>query len=153
LTKFSEPSKGGAEMKEKSILVSVRVSPELYKEVKKAAIDRDDNVTAIVKKAFIDYIREGRNMTLKDYWSFIKENPVIATVDSDHSCMNFKIAKGLNGISIIVDDSTAKKEDDRFYIAAQERTEEKMIEWLEKWGYKEFPYESVEKMKKIISKN
>ena len=140
-------------MKEKPIIVSIRIDPELYKEVKKKAIDRDNTVTGIVKKAFIDYIREGRNMTLKDYWSFIKENPVIATVDSDHSCMNFKITKGLNGISIIVDDSTAKKEEDRFYIAVQERTEEEMIKWLEKWGYKEFPYESVEKMKKIISEN
>lgn len=45
-------------MKEKSILVSVRVSPELYKEVKKAAIDRDDSVTGIVRRAFEMYIDE-----------------------------------------------------------------------------------------------
>ena len=50
------------EMKEKSILVSVRVSPELYKEVKKAAIDRDDSVTGIVRRAFEKYIEEGKRM-------------------------------------------------------------------------------------------
>ena len=46
------------EMKEKSILVSVRVSSELYKEVKKAAIDKDDSVTGIVRRAFKMYIDE-----------------------------------------------------------------------------------------------
>jgi len=53
-------------MKEKSILVSVRVNPELYKEVKKAAIDRDDSVTAIVKRAFERYIEEGKRMEQKE---------------------------------------------------------------------------------------
>lgn len=46
-------------MKEKPVLVSVRVSPELYKKVKKIAIDRDDSITAIVKRAFERYIEEG----------------------------------------------------------------------------------------------
>lgn len=45
-------------MKEKPILVSVRVSSELYKEVKKVAIDRDDSVTGIVRRAFEKYIDE-----------------------------------------------------------------------------------------------
>ena len=53
-------------MKEKSILVSVRVSPELYKEVKKAAIDRDDSVTGIVRRAFEKYIEEGKRMEQKE---------------------------------------------------------------------------------------
>ena len=53
-------------MKEKSILVSVRVDPELYKEVKKKAIDRDDTVTAIVKRAFERYIEEGKRMEQKE---------------------------------------------------------------------------------------
>lgn len=51
-------------MKEKSILVSVRVSSELYKEVKKAAIDRDDSVTSIVRRAFEMYIKGSRS---RDY--------------------------------------------------------------------------------------
>ena len=45
-------------MKEKPILVSVRVSSELYKKVKKAAIDRNDSVTGIVRRAFEMYIYE-----------------------------------------------------------------------------------------------
>lgn len=45
-------------MKEKPILVSVRVSSELYKKVKKAAIDRDDSVTGLVRRAFEIYIDE-----------------------------------------------------------------------------------------------
>ena len=49
-------------MKEKSIIVSVRVKPELYREVKKRAIDRDDTVTAIVKRAFEKYVEEGKEM-------------------------------------------------------------------------------------------
>ena len=53
-------------MKEKSILVSVRVDPELYKKVKKIAIDRDDSVTAIVKRAFERYIEEGKRMEQKE---------------------------------------------------------------------------------------
>jgi len=52
-------------MKEKSILVSVRVSPELYKEVKKAAIDRDDSITGIVRRAFEKYVEEGERMEQK----------------------------------------------------------------------------------------
>jgi predicted DNA-binding protein len=56
---------GGEEMKEKSIIVSIRVEPELYKEVKKRAIDRDDTVTAIVKRAFERYIEEGKEMEKK----------------------------------------------------------------------------------------
>lgn len=46
-------------MEEKPVLVSVRVDPELYKEVKKIAIDRDDSVTAIVRRAFERYLEEG----------------------------------------------------------------------------------------------
>ncbi len=53
-------------MKEKSILVSVRVSPELYKEVKKAAIDRDDSITGIVRRAFEKYVEEGKRMEQKE---------------------------------------------------------------------------------------
>jgi len=49
-------------MKEKTILVSIRVDPELYKEVKKTAIDRDDSVTSIVKRAFEKYVEEGKRM-------------------------------------------------------------------------------------------
>lgn len=45
-------------MKEKPILVSVRVSSELYKKVKKAAIDRNDSVTGIVRRGFEMYIYE-----------------------------------------------------------------------------------------------
>lgn len=45
-------------MKEKPILVSVRVSSELYKKVKKEAIDRNDSVTGIVRRAFEMYIYE-----------------------------------------------------------------------------------------------
>ena len=51
-------------MKE-TILVSVRVNPELYKEVRKSAIDRDDSVTAIVKRAFEKYVEEGKRMEKK----------------------------------------------------------------------------------------
>lgn len=53
-------------MKEKPVLVSVRVDPELYKEVKKAAIDRDDSITAIVKRAFEKYVEEGKRMEQKE---------------------------------------------------------------------------------------
>ena len=53
-------------MKEKSILVSVRVDPELYKKVKKIAIDRDDSVTAIVRRAFEKYVEEGKRMEQKE---------------------------------------------------------------------------------------
>lgn len=49
-------------MKEKPVLVSVRVDPELYKKIKKSAIDRDDSVTAIVKRAFDKYVEEGKEM-------------------------------------------------------------------------------------------
>lgn len=45
-------------MKEKPVLVSVRVNPKLYKEVKKRAIDRDDSITAVVKRAFEKYVEE-----------------------------------------------------------------------------------------------
>ena len=55
-------------MKEKQI-VSIRIDPELYKEVKKKAIDRDDSITAIVKRAFERYIEEGKEMS-KDVMSF-----------------------------------------------------------------------------------
>ena len=60
-------------MKEKPVLVSVRVDPELYKEVKKAAIDRDDSITAIVKRAFEMYIEEGKRMEKKRLVSKILE--------------------------------------------------------------------------------
>jgi len=56
-------------MKEKSVLVSIRVKPELYKEVKKKAIDRDDTVTDVVKRAFEKYVEEGKKMS-KDVMSF-----------------------------------------------------------------------------------
>ena len=56
-------------MKEKPIIVSIRIDPELYKEVKKKAIDRDDTVTAIVKRTFERYIEEGKEMS-KDVMSF-----------------------------------------------------------------------------------
>ena len=50
-------------MKEKKpIIVSIRIDPELYKEVKKAAIDADDTVTAIVKRAFEKYVEEGKDV-------------------------------------------------------------------------------------------
>lgn len=49
-------------MKEKSALISVRVGAELYKKVKKTAIDRDDSVTSIVKRAFEKYVEEGKKM-------------------------------------------------------------------------------------------
>ena len=49
-------------MKGKSVIVSIRVDPELYKEVKKTAIDRDDSVTSIVKRAFEKYVEEGKRM-------------------------------------------------------------------------------------------
>jgi len=52
-------------MKEKPIIVSIRIDPELYKEVKKRAIDRDDTVTAIVKRAFEKYVEEGKEMEKK----------------------------------------------------------------------------------------
>ena len=52
-------------MKEKSVLISVRVGAELYKKVKKTAIDRDDSVTSIVKRAFERYIEEGKEMEKK----------------------------------------------------------------------------------------
>ena len=52
-------------MKGKSVIVSIRVDPELYKEVKKTAIDRDDSVTAIVKRAFEKYVEEGKRMEKK----------------------------------------------------------------------------------------
>jgi len=51
-------------MKE-TILVSVRVNPELYKEVRKSAIDRGDSITGIVKRAFERYIEEGKRMEKK----------------------------------------------------------------------------------------
>ena len=53
-------------MKEKPVLVSVRVNPELYKKVKKIAIDRDDSITAIVKRAFERYIEEVKRMEQKE---------------------------------------------------------------------------------------
>ena len=56
-------------MKEKSVLISVRVGAELYKKVKKTAIDRDDSVTAIIKRAFEKYVEEGKE-TAKDVMSF-----------------------------------------------------------------------------------
>lgn len=56
-------------MKEKPVLVSVRVNPKLYKEVKKRAIDRDDSITAVVKRAFEKYVEEGEKMS-KDVMSF-----------------------------------------------------------------------------------
>jgi len=56
-------------MKEKSVLISVRVGAELYKKVKKTAIDRDDSVTAIIKRAFDKYVEEGKEMA-KDVMSF-----------------------------------------------------------------------------------
>ena len=46
----------------KSVLVSIRVDPELYKKIKKAAIDADDTVTAIVKRAFEKYVEEGKDV-------------------------------------------------------------------------------------------
>lgn len=60
-------------MKEKPVLVSVRVSPELYKEVKKAAIDRDDSITAIVKRAFEKYVEEGKRMKKKELIQKVSE--------------------------------------------------------------------------------
>ena len=45
-------------MGDKSIIVSIRIDPELYKEVKKKAIDRDDSITAVVKRAFEKYVEE-----------------------------------------------------------------------------------------------
>ncbi len=60
---------GVVEMKEKPIIVSIRIDPELYKEVKKKAIDRDDTVTAIVKRTFERYIEEGKERS-KDVMSF-----------------------------------------------------------------------------------
>jgi predicted DNA-binding protein len=69
LRKFSESLRGGPEMGDKSIIVSIRIDPELYKKVKKAVIDRDDTVTAIVKRAFERYIEEGKEMS-KDVMSF-----------------------------------------------------------------------------------
>lgn len=54
-------------MKEKKpIIVSIRIDPEIYREVKKRAIDRDDTVTAIVKRAFERYIEEGKRMEQKE---------------------------------------------------------------------------------------
>ena len=53
-------------MEEKPVLVSVRVDPELYKKIKKAAIDRDDSVTAIVRRAFEKYVEEGERMEQKE---------------------------------------------------------------------------------------
>lgn len=52
-------------MKEKPVLVSIRVDPELYKKVKKMAIDRDDSITSIVKRAFEKYVEEGKRMEKK----------------------------------------------------------------------------------------
>lgn len=64
----------------KKIIVSIRIDSNLYKQVKKAAIDADDTVTAIVKRAFERYIRrsritrgEGKEMC-KDVFDFEKEN-------------------------------------------------------------------------------
>ena len=53
-------------MKEKPVIVSVRVIPDLYKEVKKTAIDRDDSITAIVRRAFERYLEEGKRMEQKE---------------------------------------------------------------------------------------
>jgi len=40
------------------IPISVRVPEDLYKEVRKIAIDRNDNVTAIVIRAFMKYVEK-----------------------------------------------------------------------------------------------
>ena len=53
-------------MKEKSVLISVRVGAELYKKVKKTAIDRDESVTSIVKRAFEKYVEEGNSRMTKE---------------------------------------------------------------------------------------
>jgi len=56
------------------IPISIRVPVELYKEVKKAAIDRDDSVTSIVKRAFEKYVeKEGKRMTKKELIQLIHE--------------------------------------------------------------------------------
>ena len=82
-------------MKEKPVLVSVRVNPELYKEVKKKAIDRDDSITAIVKRAFERYIEEGKRMEKKELIQKVKterknwdngelESAIVAALDRDN---------------------------------------------------------------------
>ena len=58
-------------MKE-TILVSVRVNPELYKKVKKIAIDRDDSITGIVRRAFEKYVEEGERMEQKQKEKILK---------------------------------------------------------------------------------
>ena len=68
-------------MKEKPVLVSIRVNPELYKEVKKTAIDRDDSITAIVKRAFEKYVEEGKRMEKKR----LKEKILEAWYEQDFS--------------------------------------------------------------------
>ena len=52
-------------MKEKPVLVSIRVNPELYKEVRKSAIDRGDSITGIVKRSFERYVEKGKRMEKK----------------------------------------------------------------------------------------
>ena len=63
-------------MKEKPVLVSVRVNPELYKEVKKAAIDADDTVTAIVKRAFEKYVEGKDVMSFEEFKEEYSESAV-----------------------------------------------------------------------------
>lgn len=59
-------------MKE-TILVSVRVNPELYKEVRKSAIDRGDSITGIVKRSFERYVEEGKRMEKKELIQKVNE--------------------------------------------------------------------------------
>ena len=47
-------------------LKRIRVDPALYKMVKKIAIDRDDSVTAVVRRAFERYLEEGERMEQKE---------------------------------------------------------------------------------------
>lgn len=68
-------------MKEKSVLISVRVGAELYKKVKKTAIDRDESVTSIVKRAFEKYVEEGKKMEKKN----LKEKILDAWYEQDFS--------------------------------------------------------------------
>jgi len=66
-------------MKEKPVIASIRIDPKLYREVKKAAIDRDASVTSIVKKAFEKYVEQGKGMEKKS----LKEKILSTWYDQD----------------------------------------------------------------------
>lgn len=94
--------------------------------------------------------KEVWDMTTKEYWAFVQENPIIGIADTDHSLLKVIVCKGNNGYSLVEDDSSLGEQ--TFYVIASEPTRKELLDWLDLPGtMTQYPGKVIERVRRILN--